>query len=56
MPPMPVDGLVALEGLVAPAVEAHTDAMSNALALARTLLPTARLVVQYNLPVVDLQR
>ena len=54
---LPADGLAAPEGLVALVVEAHTDAMSNALALARTLLPTAPPpALQYNLPAVDVQR
>jgi hypothetical protein len=39
------------------AMPARTDAMSNALALVRTLLRTAPPpTIQYNLPVVDVQR
>ena len=55
---LPAAGLATVaDGLAAPEVEAHTDAMSNALALARTLMPTAPpSTVQYNLLVVDVQR
>jgi hypothetical protein len=53
----PGDVLAMPEGLIAPVVEARTDAMSNALALVRTLLRTAPPpTIQYNLPVVDVQR
>ena len=45
----------ATDGHVQPAVEAPTDA--SALALARTLLPTAPLpAIEYNLPVLEVQR
>ena len=45
----------AADGHVQPTVEAPTDA--SALALARTLLPTAPLpAIEYNLPVLEVQR
>lgn len=54
----PAEGLAApADGQVSPAVEAPPDAMSSAVALARTLLPTAPLpAVEYNLPVLEVQR
>ena len=52
----PHDGLVVMaEGPAA--AEAPHDAMSSAVALAKTLLPTApRSAVEYNLPIVEVQR
>ena len=65
MPDTIMDGLALADdhGLAAPTVEGVTptvegppNAISSALTLARTLLPTAPLpVVEYNLPVLEVQ-